>query len=141
MPYCTQADLLEQIEESELVQITDDADAGALDDSVVARAIADADAEIDSYCAARYTLPFALVPAMIRKVAVDIAIYNLCSRRGRNVLDTRKARYDNAVRFLKSVSAGDVSLGADDPAPPVQGHAPQFAGNDRVFTRNKMSGF
>jgi phage gp36-like protein len=140
MPYCTQTDLLEQISSKELISCTDDANAGTVDTSAVDRAIADADAEIDGYCSGRYTVPFSPVPAIIRKLSVDIAVYNVYSRR-RGAPESRKQRYDNAIAFLKSISSGEVSLGADDPEPPTQNHQPQFAGNDRIFTRDKMSGF
>ena len=56
MAYSTQTDLLEQITEDELIQLTDDADAGAVDSDAVTRAIVDADAEIDGYCGSRYDL-------------------------------------------------------------------------------------
>ena len=81
MAYCTQSDLLEQISEDDMIQLTDDADAGNVDDDVVTRAIADADAEIDSYCGTKYDVPFSTVPVMVRKLSVDMSIYNLYARR------------------------------------------------------------
>lgn len=140
MPYCTEADILEQINADDLIGLTDDAGGGTVDASVVARAIADADAEIDSYAAARYTVPFSPPPAMVRKVSVEIAVYNLYARR-RGAPPSRKERYDNALRFLKSVADGTVTLGADDPLPPSQGQAPQVESATRLFTRDKMKGF
>jgi len=140
MSYCIQSDLVEQIQENELIELTDDAGAGTVDTSVVARAIADADAEIDSYCA-RYTLPFLPVPVMIRKVSVDVAIYNLFSRRSLIKLDDpRQKRYDNAIRFLRDVSKGVTTLGADAPAESVDGQ-PQATRDaaDRIFTMGRSS--
>jgi phage gp36-like protein len=140
MAYATQSDLTEQIAESELIELTDDAGAGVVDASVVARAIADADAEIDAYCG-RYTLPFSPVPVMIRKVSVDLAIYNLFSRRLLlKVDDPRQKRYDNAIRFLRDVSKGAISLGSDEPAESVD-EKPQAsrAVSDRVFSMGKAS--
>ena len=46
MAYCTQADILEQLDEDILIQLTDDDDLGAVDADMVTRAIADADALI-----------------------------------------------------------------------------------------------
>ena len=83
MPYATQADILDQLDEDILIQLTDDADTGDVVDDVVTRAIADADAEIDGYCGKRYSVPFDTVPPIIRKFAVDIAIYT--STRGARV--------------------------------------------------------
>jgi phage gp36-like protein len=141
MPYCTQTDILELISLDKLIQLTDDANAGIVDASVVTRAIADADAEIDSYAAGRYTtLPFSPVPAMIRKVSVDLAIYNIYSHR-KGVPDNWKQRYENVIKFLKSVASGEVTLGADDPEPPSGGNTPQISAGTRIFTRDKMGGF
>jgi phage gp36-like protein len=108
---------------------------------VVARAIADADAEIDSYCGVRYSVPFSTVPPVILKFSVDIAIYNLYARR-KGAPEDRKTRYDNAVRFLKDVSKGLASLGKDDPdSTPAERHMPDIDQSDRLFTREKMKGF
>ena len=141
MAYSLQADLLEQISESKLIQLTDDADAGIIDADVITRAIADADAEIDGYCGTRYTVPFTTVPAIIRKVSVDIVIYNLYARR-KGAPDDRQKRYDDAIKFLINVSKALISLGADDPdSTPAETNKPDITQNDRIFTRDKMNGF
>jgi phage gp36-like protein len=142
MAYCAQADLEEQISPAELIELTDDAGAGAVDATVVARAVADADAEIDSYCGGRYTLPFSPVPVMIRKLSVDVALYNLHTRRSfAKAPEERQKRYDNAIRFLRDVSKGLISLGADEPARTDTSNSVEMTGNDRIFTRDKMQGF
>lgn len=139
MAYCIQSDLLEQIDEDKLIQLTDDADAGTVDADVVTRAIADADAEIDSYCGSRYDVPFTTVPAIIRKTSVDIAIYNLYARR-KGPPDDRQKRYDNAVRFLRDVSRGLVSLGADAPSTDDDsGPETTTTKSDRAFSIGRSS--
>lgn len=143
MAYCAQSDILEQIDEDVLIGLTDDDDDGDVDDDKVTRAIADADAEIDSYCGARYTVPFTTVPAIIRKMSVEIAIYNLYARR-KGASESREKRYNNAIRLLRDVSKGVVSLGADDPdGSPPDTNAPQMATTnpDRIFSREKLKGF
>jgi len=134
MPYCTQSDLLEQITEAELVQLTVDDDSETPDAAVIARAIADADAEIDSYCS-RYPLPFDPVPDIIRKISVDIALYNLYSRRQNSVTEERTKRYDNAIRFLRDAARGLVSLGINSP-PSTSAGLPGASTRraDRIFT-------
>lgn len=139
MAYCDQDDILDQIDEDELIQLTDDDDTGDVDADIVAKAIADADAEIDGYCAARYTVPFDPVPVIIRKMSVDIAAYNLYARR-RGATEGRKERYSNAVRFLRDLSKGMITLGADAPSPATDG-GPAASSNkdDRVFTMGRTS--
>jgi len=143
MDYCTKSDILEQIDEDVLIDLTDDDDVGSVDDDKVTRAISDADEEIDSYCGARHTVPFSTVPGIIRKLSVDIAIYNLYARR-RGAPDDRKERYNNAVRMLRDISRGVISLGADDPeGSPPDTNAPEMASTnpDRVFSRDTMKGW
>lgn len=139
MAYCTQADLLEAISEDELIDITDDADAGIVDTDAVTRAIADADAEINGYCAVQYEVPFATVPDLVRKLSVDIAIFNLYARR-RGANEDRRARYDNAIKLLQRVADGTVSLGVDTPSPDNEGgpEATKAAG-DRIFTMGRST--
>jgi phage gp36-like protein len=141
MSYCAKADILEQLDEDILIQLTDDEDTGSVDDDMVTRAIADADAEIDSYCGVRYPVPFSTVPGIIRKLSVEFSIYNLYARR-KGVSDDRKDRYNNGIRFLRDVSKGVVSLGADDPdSTPSDANTPQISSSDRIFSRDKMKGF
>ena len=139
MAYCALADIKDKIPEARLVQLTDDAGAGEIDEDIIDEAIADADAEIDSYCGTRYDVPFASAPAIIRKMSVDIAIYNIFARR-QGAPEDRKERYDNAIRFLRDVSKGIISLGAGAPSPSSDG-GPEATTvkSDRVFTRGKSS--
>ena len=139
MPYCTQTDIEEQLSPAELIQLTDDAGAGTLDSTVLARAIADADAEIDAYLYQNYSTPLSSVPAIVRKLSVDIAIYHLCSRRPVGMPDIRKARYDLALKMLKDISTGLISIGALPPTLPGDGPKSTGARDDRIFTIGKSS--
>ncbi|MBN2060705.1 MAG: DUF1320 domain-containing protein [Deltaproteobacteria bacterium] len=139
--YCTQSDILEQLDEVILIQLTDDEGAGEVDNDKVTRAIADADSTIDAYCQDRYTIPLSPVPEKIRQVSVDIAIYNLYSRRDDTAPEARKDRNKEAIRFLEKVNEGKIKLGASTPAQTNTGNTVDIDYNDRIFTRDKMSGF
>jgi len=141
MAYCTQNDILHQLDEDSLIQLTDDEGTGAVDQDVLNRAIADADATIDAYCQGRYSIPLSSVPGMIRQISVDIAIYNLYSRRGDVIPDIRRDRYNNAIRFLEKVAEGKIQLGASSPAPESTGNSVEIEQNERIFTRDKLGGF
>ena len=108
MAYSTQVDLLNQVTETELIQLTDDAGSGAIDAVKVTRAIADADALIDSYAIGKYDLPL-VITDRVRALSVNLAIYELEKRRRRIREDTRQA-YEDAMAFLKDVAAGKASL-------------------------------
>jgi len=141
MPYCTQADIERQLDFQTLVQLADDLGVGSVDSAVVDRAISDADATIDAYCQGRYSTPIDPVPDKVRQVSVDIAIYNLYSRRGDVVPEVRKDRYREAIRFLERVAAGQISLGAATPAPETTNNGVDMDQSDRLFTRDKMGGY
>jgi len=141
MAYCTQSDILEQMDADVLIQLTDDDNAGEVDDAKATRAIANADAEIDSYCGARHSVPFATVPDMIRACSVDIAIYNLYARR-QGAGESVKERYDNRIAWLKAVSKGLATLGEDDPdGVPSENNMPEISSSDRIFSRETLKGW
>ena len=95
---------------------------------------------INGYISARYALPLAPVPAVLQRVAADLARYYLYDDQ---VTDPVKARYEAAVKLLRDVSSGAVSLGADAATgqQPATSAAPEWTGSDRVWTRNNATGF
>ncbi len=141
MAYCTQADILNLLNETVLIQLSDDDGAGEIDTAKVERAIADADAAIDAYCQDRYVIPLDPVPPRIRQIGVDLAAYNLYSRSDLEMPEIRKERNKEAIRFLEKVAEGKIRLGAATPAPANTGHAVSMDADDRIFTRDRMSGF
>lgn len=143
MPYCTLEDIKKLLPEDTLVQLTDDEGHGLVNQERVDEAIAQADAEIDSYCAVKYSTPFASTPDLVRKCSVDIAVYNIYSRRLEEIPQTRTDRYRNAIRQLEGISRGTITLGVDPPPPAAsQGsERPDITGADRTFTRSKMEDF
>lgn len=138
MAYCAQADIEEQLSQAELIQLTDDTGTGSVDATAVARAIADADDEINSYLQERYTVPLAPVPGLVRKLSVDLAIYNLYSRRDIG-MPVRTQRYEADVKLLKSLAKGEASLGVEPPPAEVHDEGIQTSRpeSDRIFTRKK----
>lgn len=140
MAYCVKADILKQITEDQLIGLTDDADAGSVDDAIVTEMIARADEIINGYCAQRYTVPFSETPGIVKTISIDIALYNLYSRRSHIMTEERKNRFENAMKLLKDIEAGRVSLGV--PAPTENpDRSGSYEGNDRIFTRDDMEGF
>lgn len=141
MAYCTLDDIRDQLDEQKLIQLTDDNQTGAVDEVRVAKAITDADATIDSYCQNRYLIPLSPVPAKGTAISVDLAIYNLYSRRDDTIPDLRKDRQKEALRFLEKVSEGKIKLGSLTPSPADTVNSVDISSNDRIFTRTKMGGF
>lgn len=143
MPYCTLTDIEKLLPTETIIQLTDDENLEAVNQSRVDEAIAGADAEIDSYCGSKYSVPFATVPDIVKKISVDISIYNLYSRRLEEMPETRSDRYKNAIRQLEGIAKGIISIGEDpEPAAPTQGGVEtNKTESDRVFTRDSLNGF
>lgn len=139
MAYSSLTDILAQIDEQVLIQLTDDEGAGAVHQGRVSTAISEADGEIDSYLARRYTLPLASTPAVIKKLSVDIAIWNLFSRRGKED-PVRQKRYDAAIKLLGAIADGKATLGVDpEPSGGEQQIKASRETSDRTFTIGKPS--
>lgn len=136
MSYATEQDMIDRFGEPELIQLTDigPVATGAIDTSVLGRALEDADAEINGYLEARYPLPLASTPRLVVGVASDIARYRLY----RDVVpEIVERRYADARKILENVSRGVVSLGLDaaDAAAKVQDNLVEFGTSTRVFAR------
>lgn len=108
MAYSTQTDLLNQLTEAELIQLTDDSSAGTVDAAKVTAAIARADGVIDAYAGGRATLPL-LVSEQVKQLSVDLAIYFLEQRR-RRVRDQTEKTYERGIAFLRDVAVGKAAL-------------------------------
>lgn len=141
--YSTLDNIKKLIPEEALVQLTDDEGLGSVNEARVDEAISQADAEIDSYCGGRYNVPFTTIPDVIKKCSVDIAIYNLYSRRVESVPEVRAERHKGAVRLLEGISKGIISPGVDPaPAASTDGRAETNKTTDEnVFSRDKLEGF
>lgn len=140
MTYASQQNMIDRFGEDELIQLTDRDSLGAIDAAVVARALADADAEINGYLSTRYTLPLSPVPAVLEKLACDIARYQLFENKA---VDTVKERYENSIRFLKDVVSGKVTLGVDgngEQAATIS-NTVQISSTTPVFRRGDSQGF
>jgi phage gp36-like protein len=120
--YCTLDDLKKKVPEETIVELTDDAGTGAIDQGQVDEAIEAASDEIDLYIGKVAKLPIAQdqIPPMLRSLAAELAVYHLYSRKQRELPEVRKDRYKNAVRLLEKVLDGKISIGLEPPpeAPP-----------------------
>jgi len=144
MAYCTQVDISNAgVSSAVLIQLADDDGDGVADAAVIAAAIADADAEINSYLGARYRIPVAPVPPLLVKLSTAMAVWNLYGHRGLTN-ERRRHDYQDAVALLRRLQEGSQVLpgvvsgevaadGADLPASST-------AEADRVFRRGTSDG-
>ncbi|WP_156272346.1 gp436 family protein [Neomoorella glycerini] len=121
--YCELADILAQVDRRKLIDLSNDDGEPVLDENGnptintanVNKAIEAAGSEIDSYASVRYQVPFSPVPPVIKKLAVDIAVYNLFSRKWTGEEeDNIILRYKNAVKLLEKIAEGKVQIGISE---------------------------
>lgn len=141
MTYATEQQLIDRYGEMTLVALTDRGAVatGGVDAATVGRALADADAMIDGYLAAKYALPLAEVPPLLADLAQAIAFWKLHISE-----PDAKARtdYETALRVLKDVAAGTVRIPAGGIEPTVSGASGVIATDrERPFTEETMKGF
>jgi phage gp36-like protein len=139
MPYATLQHLVERFGQQELLELTDEDGSGVIDEVRVGRALSDADAEINSYLAGRYTLPLAQSSDELVRLACDVARYRLYDNRA---TDQVKERYDGAIAKLRDIARGLASLGIDQASKPVaEAGSVKYIAPDRVFNANSLEGF
>lgn len=139
MSYCTLQDLVNRFTERELVQLTDRSSTGQVDASLVADAIAFADATVDEYIWKQVQLPLEYVSEDVRGLSMVIALHYLY---GASVPETPQKLYDDAIKRLEQISRGVIKLG-----PGVNGEAPvatngaQMESGGRIFGRADSGGY
>lgn len=141
MPYATQAQLSDRFGADLLVRLTDRGPlpTGEIDSDVVARALADADALIDGYLAARYQLPLATVPALVVDLALAIAVYKLHVFQPDPKIE---ADHKAALSTLRDIARGDIRLAVAGVEPVTSdGGGAVVTDRERPFTADKMTGF
>lgn len=137
MAYCTYNDLVMRIGAPDLAKLADYDGDGTADADVVARAIDDAGALIDSYLCVKFAVPVDPVPEALRTRTVSLAIYLL--RLGRDsVTEDVRAQYEADVEWLREVVKGSVALGIE-PAPQEGAAAPRvrYSAQERLFGRDE----
>ena len=140
MTYATQQQLIERFGETEITQLSDRDRNGAIDSNVVARALADADALIDSYVGKRHALPLAETPPRIAGIAADIAYFKLFRN---DPPDYVRTAFEDAMKALKDISNGAavIELGTGGTEPARDGDVVLTSGADKEFGRDKLAGF
>ncbi|MGA7673544.1 MAG: DUF1320 domain-containing protein [Rhizomicrobium sp.] len=140
MTYATRDDLIKWSSTAELIQLTDlsDPPTGEIDDDLVTVALADADAEINSYISTGIATPVTPVPRILVQRACAIARFRLARD---HASDRIQKDYDDAIAWCVLVSKGVVKLGDDvAPAQDTPAEKPKLSSAPRVFTRDSLRG-
>lgn len=140
MSYATQQNMIDRFGQKEVIQLTDKATppTGSINATVLGQALGDADAMINGYVSTRYALPMTDVPQQIVRIACDLARYFLDKKPSEEI----KARYDQALAWLRDVSAGRVNLGVStSQTTPAPSGGPQTTGSTRVFDADTLKDY
>ena len=133
-PYCTSADIETVIGRDQLLTAAPDPDRDdAVDTDAVSRAIAAVSSRIDGYLRARYTLPLADVPEVLRRAAVRLVHAELVNEGA--TTDLIKERAADAVKLVEHISSGRIRIGGDLDADPTDANA--SAGNPRAHVAKR----
>lgn len=131
--YCTVADLTARFGEDELAALVQPF---ALDDPEAQVALdlvrQDASAEIDSYLAARYSLPLPTVPPVLSRLACDLTRYYLYDDAAPEQV---RQRYEDAIKLLNHLATGVVSLGLPTEDEPAATGEAAFTTGESPFAR------
>jgi len=140
MSYCTQEDIQrKRIPEQTLIDLTDDQGLATVDTTVVDEAIAEAGELIDGYLRDRYSLPLSAVSGVVNSLALDIATHILYGRRAEFKMPENVGKaYDNALRMLREIRVGNISLGLPSPSGQSATSGASFTGGGRRFTRDSQ---
>lgn len=141
MPYTTLADLTARFGDRMITALTDRGEmaTGAVDVTVVDKAIVDADAMIDGYVGGRYSVPVTPVPPLLGDIALAITIWKLHV----GAPDPKiEADYKEALRALRDIAGGVITLAVAGVAPSeTNATGVQVTDRERPFTAENMKGF
>lgn len=137
MPYTTEQELIDRYGEDEILQLSDRDQSGSIDSDVVVKAITDADNEINSYLAARYTLPLTATAPVLVLVSSDVARYRLHEN---DATDEVAERYSIQRKFLEALASGKAVLidangkPINDSQQPTGSGSPKYCAGERKWT-------
>lgn len=138
MAYLELQDLIDELSEDTLAQLTDDEGTGEINEARVLKAIESAQGTFDFYARSRYTLPVPVTP-MVKTINLDLAVYHLYKRMplAEGVYTVRENAYKAAMKLLQDLSKGNGGL--DVPATEETVESPGTA--DKILTNSKTSKF
>lgn len=141
MPYASLAHLTVRFGTAMLIGLTDRAvpPDEAVNEAVVDRALADTDALIDGYLAARYVLPLATTPALLVDIAQAVAIWKLHTFKPDEKIE---ADYREALRQLQQIGSGAIRLSVAGIEPATDGGGgAMITDRERPMTEDNLRGF
>lgn len=138
--YATIDDMLAAFPEQDLIELTDDEEAGTVNEARMLDALVKADAIVDGYVATFYKRADAVLPIPVALVdcACAIAMFKLF-RHGSPTEKVEKA-HDAAIARLKDIARGTFKLDQGEETIPERDGQILVESSDRLFSRDSMKG-
>lgn len=93
----------------QLIELTDQDRNGAVDGIVLDKAIARADALINTHVAKLFSIPVTPVPTELKERSAELAVYYL-RKQNRALTKDDQDNYDAHMKWLKALADGEVTL-------------------------------
>ena len=139
MAYASPSDVLKRYPNSRIAEVTDK-EGEKVQNARVKVAVEDASAEIDSYLGKVCKLPLPQPPPVLKRLAVDIAVYRLMSLLPKESVEDARRRYEDAIKWLEALVEGEIQLDGAEQASTGTGRV-SFAAGSRVFDEAGLKGF
>ena len=115
MAYSAEADINAKISAKVVAQLTDDTGGITTDSTNVTAAITNADAVINGYLQAQYTIPLSSTPELIKQLSIDLTVYNLYTRReNASIPDDVSKRREQSLKTLEKINQNKLKLPLPD---------------------------
>lgn len=139
MAYLAIQDLLDELGEDILIQLTDNVGNGEIDEDRVEKAIQYAQGVFDAYARSRYSIPVPATP-MVKSINLDLAVFHLYKSRTsipEGIYKVKVDAKDDAIKLLTAINKGNAAL--DVPAVEETKENPKTS--DTILTNKKNSTF
>lgn len=118
MAYATVQDMIDRFGAPEMIRLStpDDRDMDGVVTDRVERALELVSSTMDSYIRKRYATPLDVAPPEVTSKCCDMARYELACGDGKSPTTDMDKRNDVAMRWLRDIAAGAVTLDLDEVA-------------------------
>ena len=142
MLFCTLQDLIDDLTERALIQLTDDnAPATTINQSRCQAIIAQASEVIEGRLAGRYgDISKLEATPLLRRIALDICAYYLYSRRNKGDIENVRKRYEAALKELDYIKLNQVTPPRQSAAQPAE-YKTNKRRSSRTFSPNVWERF
>lgn len=141
MPYSTNTDLFDRMDEQLVIDLTDDAQTGEIDQTKVDNLRADCTELIHTYLRGRHTVPLDPAPDILVNIEADLLVHKVYTRRANyEIPDSVKELKKDALKHLQLISEGKIVL-QDQPDAGEAKIVSNKSDTSRIFTDDILNSF